>query len=78
MTAEQQTDVLAKYIMAEIPGEPSHNEGAGNTAVRVLKQYRRALGQIMDEIGEPQPDYPTPVFNAWKIAKKALSGPRNI
>lgn len=43
MSAKQQIRVLADYIMAEIPGEPSRSEGAGDTAVRLLKQYRSEL-----------------------------------
>ncbi len=41
---KSQIDLLADYIMAEIPGEPSADEGAGETAVRLLKDYRRRLG----------------------------------
>lgn len=34
---EKQIDRLAKFIMAEIPGEPSQSEGAVDTAIRLLK-----------------------------------------
>lgn len=72
MSAEQQIEVLANYIMAEIPKEPSRSEGAGDTAVRVLKQYRLALTSIMDELGVPGDGYPMPVANAYDIAKDIL------
>lgn len=72
MSARQQIDILASYIMADVPGEPSRSEGAGDTAVRVLKQYRQALDDIMRELGVPQPGYPTPVSNAYKIAQDSL------
>ena len=46
MSAEQQTELLAAYILHNIPNEPSQSEGAGECAVRLLESYRRALGQI--------------------------------
>ncbi len=39
MSAKHQINLLADYIMAEIPGEPSQDEGAGDTAIRLLKAY---------------------------------------
>ena len=72
MTAKSEIEVLAKYIIAEIPGEPSRNEGAGTCAVRLLKQYREALKRIMSELGVPDGQYPAPVANAYAIADKAL------
>ncbi len=74
MSAEQQTKVLADYIMAEIPGAPSGSDGgAGDCAVRLLTEYRDALHRIMLELGVPGPDYPMPVVNAYTIAADALS-----
>ena len=72
MSAEEQTRILADYIMANIPGEPSQNEGAGETAVRLLKEYRAALDRIMHELGVPQPGYAAPVANAYHVARHAL------
>ena len=72
MSAAQQIEVLANYIMDNVPGEPSHSEGAGDCAVRLLRQYRTALVYVMSELGVPDMDYPTPVANAWHIAKQAL------
>lgn len=43
MADKSQIDLLAEYIMNEIPGEPSQSEGAGDTAIRLLKQYRAKL-----------------------------------
>jgi len=45
-----QIEVIANYIMAEIPGEPSRSEGAGDTAVRLLKEYRRILGLACEAV----------------------------
>jgi len=73
MSAKEQTKVLADYIMADIPGEPSRDEGAGTTAVRLLKKYRSALDRIMLELGVPGPDYLTPASNAHAIARDALA-----
>ena len=72
MTASEQTEILANYIMAEIPGEPSQSEGAGETAVRVLRSYREAFRNIMNELGVPGDGYPAPVWNAYEIAREAL------
>lgn len=41
-SAEQQIKRLARFIMEEIPGEPSQSEGAVDTAIRLLRQYLRA------------------------------------
>jgi len=40
MSNKTQIDLLANYIMAEIPGEPSRSEGAGDTAIRLLTQLQ--------------------------------------
>ena len=40
MTAEQQVEKLANFIMQEIPGEPSQSEGAVDTAIRLLKKIQ--------------------------------------
>lgn len=73
--AEQEIEVLANYIMREIPGEPSLNQGAGDTAVRLLKRYRFGFKLIMDELGVPDDNYPAPVANARAAAKAALGSP---
>jgi hypothetical protein len=38
-----QIDRLAKYIMAEVPGEPSQSEGAVDTAIRVMRDMQARL-----------------------------------
>ena len=72
MSAEKQTELLANYIMSDVPGEPSQDEGAGDTAVRLLKRYRAALTKIKQELGVPDENYPAPVANAYNIALVAL------
>ena len=37
------------------------------------ERYRIDFRNIMNELGVPQPDYPAPVSNAYKIAEEALS-----
>ena len=77
MSAEQQNKLVADYIMANVPGEPSSGAGgAGDCAVRLLGEYRAALSRIMHELGVPGPDYPAPVANAHEIAKQALGSER--
>ena len=51
MSAEGQIDLLADYIMAEVDGEPSQSEGAGDCAVRLLTKYRKAIRGAMNELG---------------------------
>ena len=75
MSANQQTKLIADYIMANVPGEPSRDEGAGRCAVRLLAKYRIALTEIMSELGVPDEGYPMPVANAYEIAKQTLEAP---
>jgi hypothetical protein len=48
-------DYLRDYIMSAIPGESCVNEGAGRTAVRLLRLYRKAFRDIIQELGIPGP-----------------------
>lgn len=72
MSADKQLTILASYIMSEIPGEPSQDEGAGNCAVRLLKKYRRALEAVMLDLGDPGPEYFANVIHAYNVAKENL------
>lgn len=47
MSAKEQIKILADYIMAEVEGEPSQDEGAGDTAVRIIKKYKAAFEEIL-------------------------------
>lgn len=76
MSASEQTKLIADYIMGNVPGEPSLDEGAGRCAVRLLGKYRAALAKIMCELGVPGASYPAPVANAYEIADVVL-GPRD-
>ena len=67
-----QISVIANYIMAEIPGEPSLSEGAGDTAVRLMKKYRAALQSAKSELGVPGDNHPMPTINAHRILEEAL------
>ena len=67
-----QISILADYIMAEIPGEPSQSEGAGEAAVRLLKKYRAVIQNAMYELGVPTDRYPAGVANAYRILEEAL------
>jgi len=67
----KEIDLLANYIMSEIEGEPSQSEGAGMTAVRLLREYRSAMEQALLELGVPNEDYPAPVANAVEILRRA-------
>ena len=39
-TAKSQIDRLGKFIMDEVPGEPSRSEGAVDTAIRIIRELR--------------------------------------
>jgi hypothetical protein len=75
-----QIDKLANFIMENIPGEPSRNEGAIDTVIRLLKKWKnfevllKALKQIV-ELGKDMPD-PTQEIDiacdAIKIAEKEI------
>ena len=41
-------DKLGNFIMREIPGEPSQNEGAADTAIRLLRRLRSAESALHD------------------------------
>ena len=40
---KSQIDRLARFILEEIPGEPSQDQGAVDAAIRIMKQQREAL-----------------------------------
>lgn len=49
----QQIERLAAFIMAEMPGEPSKNEGAVDTAIRLMGEWKdraEKLWSIADDI----------------------------
>lgn len=71
MSAENQVDQLAKWILANIPEEIG-NEGAGDVAIRVLEKYHSALRGVMAELGVPGAGYPAPAANAYEVARDAL------
>ena len=57
----EQIDKLANFIMSEIEGEPSQDEGAGDTAIRIIKQlkteiekYEIALNKLARLGNEPE------------------------
>jgi len=37
---KEQIDILADFIMEHVGGEPSKDEGAGDTAIRIIKQLQ--------------------------------------
>jgi len=72
MSARQQTEIVANWIMQNCPEEIG-NEGAGDVAIRLLEKYRNALLGILNELGVPGEGYPAPVTNAYDYAKNALT-----
>ncbi len=62
MSAQEQIAQLAVFILNEVPGEPSENEGVVDTAIRLI---RRSLSSD-DEAETPRPvnDFPPDDQNA--------------
>lgn len=53
MSAETQIEDLSKFILQEVPGEPSQNGGAGECAIRMLMEYQKLsqdLWNLLDDI----------------------------
>lgn len=38
----QQLEILANFIMVNVPGEPSKSEGAGECAVRIIRELQQS------------------------------------
>ncbi len=51
-TPTEQIDKLAKFIMAEVPGEPSESEGAVDCAIRIMT-YTNTVNP-KDQVGHPE------------------------
>jgi hypothetical protein len=47
-----QVDRLAKFIMSEIPGEPSQSQGAVDTAIRLLTEEQQAVRELVEAAQE--------------------------
>ena len=60
MTSAEQIDRLAKFIMAEVEGEPSRSEGAVETAIRIIKAqaFRIARAQEVIDVADVLRDVP--------------------
>jgi len=50
MSKKTQIDILADFIMKRVDGEPSLSEGAGDTAVRIIKQLQAENKQLFSRI----------------------------
>ena len=54
MSAEEQTELLANFIMSEeVPGWPNASEGAGDAAIRLIRQLQgtaKVLFGLLDDI----------------------------
>ena len=47
MQDQSQIDKLAAFIMANVEGEPSQSEGAGDTAIRIIKQLQAKNAELI-------------------------------
>jgi hypothetical protein len=53
--ARQQIDRLASYITDKIPGEPSQDQGAVDTAIRLLSGYRFVIDLLSGALDRMSP-----------------------
>ena len=77
MSKNQPIDLLANYIVAEVPGAPNgtdEDEDVCSCAMRLLKEYRSALEEIVKVLEVPGGGYPPFVGTVHEIARRALSG----
>ena len=44
-TPEKQINRLANFILNEVPGEPSKNEGVVDCAIRIIRNYMKREAQ---------------------------------
>ena len=49
MTLEKQIDKLAKFIMGNVPGEPSRSEGAIDCAIRIIRELQQKVIELTTE-----------------------------
>ncbi len=66
--AEKQVDELASFIMREWPGEPSQDEGAVKTAIRVMHAS-------LVSAAEPSASEAITLFMGWLTCRDKVSGP---
>lgn len=52
--AEKQTELIANYIAAEVPGEPSRSEGVGACAVRIIRDSLARIAQLEADLDAAQ------------------------
>lgn len=60
-----QIDRLASFIIGEVLGEPSQNEGAIDTAIRIIREQQAT----------PRPSEVLNLFMGWLTTRKEDSGP---
>ncbi len=56
MTSREQIDKLAKFIMEEVDDEPSQDEGAVDTAIRIIREQNRKLRIMKNVLGDEDYD----------------------
>ena len=50
MTASEQIDLLASFIMREVDGEPSRSEGAIPCAIRIIQRLEEENAELRKEL----------------------------
>ncbi len=52
MSPKKQIDILAKFIVEQVPGEPSESDGAVNAAIRLIKTTYRCSSMSQRKSGK--------------------------
>ena len=67
MPVNEQIEKLAAFIMAEVDGEPSQSEGAGDTAIRVIKSLEAENEELKDRLACCRKQYDDSIAEIHKI-----------
>ena len=74
---DSQVSRLASFIMSEIPGEPSQDQGAIDTAIRLLSRHAevRKVHEIQGQPGNwDYSEYMQGMYNGLELALALLEG----
>lgn len=61
-----QIDRLARFIIKEIPGEPSKNEGAIECAIRIMKTAKKEKAKLAGKFWKTKPAF----WDKWTIERQ--------
>lgn len=66
---DAQINELAEFIMHEVDGEPSENQGAVDTAIRVIRALQAKVDEAREALEEAS-DFISAFGDEWKLSEK--------